>query len=359
MTERHRNMTAKLVPGAVAVIVAVLLIPVGYWIRPSMGAEAIVDVLDRSGDELPEFRGIRNPPEGIEHPEPEVAGHRSEFVSRSGDLGAVETEDRSKVSLMPEGGDAYVQLDLPAESTAGSPNKHPVIVNSIGMSLKLVPAGRFQMGSISGDSDERPVHEVTLTSPFYLGIYEVTQQQYERVTGTNPSSFNGRAKNPVENVSWEAAVEFCSRLSAIPAEKSFGRVYRLPSEAEWEYACRAGTTTAFSFDDDPGQLADYAWFKGNSDRSTQSVGKKQPNAWGLYDMHGNVWEWCQDWKSDYSSGSVTNPVGPPSGSTHVYRGGSWRSKIRSCRSSDRFKHIRPPGYRDNRVGFRVVLETPL
>lgn len=355
---------AKLALGAAAVTAVGLLIPAGLWIRPSMGAEATTGVLNKSDDEAVLVLDSGNPPECIVHAERRLAGHTSEITCASGDLSAAEKEDRSTVSLVDREGDAYAQLDLSAadksvEFPATVPEKHPAILNSIGMSLKLLPAGRFQMGSTSGDSDEKPVHEVTLTAPFYVGVYEVTQEQYERVMGTNPSSFKGRAKNPVENVSWKAAVEFCGKLSAMRAEKSSGRVYRLPSEAEWEYACRSGTTTAFSFDTDPAQLGDYAWFKDNSGRSTHPVGKKQPNGWGLYDMHGNVWEWCQDWKTDYSSDSVTNPKGPPSGSTRVYRGGSWRSKARSCRSADRFKHIRPPGYRDNRLGFRVALEAAI
>ena len=302
-TERQRKLMFKPTLGAAAAAVAVgLMIVPGLCIRSFMRAGAVADVLKKSD------------------------------LSAANDL-----------------------VKLPA----AVPENHPPVVNSIGMSFKLLPAGRFQMGSNSGDADENPVHEVTLTVPFYIGICEVTQDQYRRVMGSNPSSFRGQAKNPVENVSWESAVEFCVRLSSMPAEKSAGRVYRLPSEAEWEYACRAGTTTEYSYGADTSQLGDHAWFKDNSNRSTHPVGQKQPNGWGLCDMHGNVWEWCRDWKSDYPGGPVTNPKGPPSGSTRVYRGGSWRSKPRSCRSADRFKHIRPPGYRDNRLGFRVVLDAPL
>ena len=166
-----------------------------------------------------------------------------------------------------------------------------------------------------------------------MGVYEVTQDQYERVMGTNPSGFEGRS-NPVERVHWDDAVEFCRKLSSLPKEKSAGRVYRLPTEAEWEYACRAGTATEYSFGDDASELAEYAWFGNNSgdrmidvlniwntdndnygkrllDNNCQAhpVGEKLPNAWGLYDMHGNVAEWCQDRHGDYPSGSVTDPRG--------------------------------------------------
>ena len=160
--------------------------------------------------------------------------------------------------------------------------------NSIGIRLKLLPAGTFWMG------EDLDAHKVTLTQPFYLGVYEVTQEQYERVMGKNPSNFKG-PQNPVEKVSWDDAVEFCRKLSELPEEKAAGRIYRLPTEAEWEYACRAGTTTKYSFGDSESELGEYGWFDKNSDRKTHPVGQKQPNKWGLYDMHGNVWEWCSDW----------------------------------------------------------------
>lgn len=190
----------------------------------------------------------------------------------------------------------------------------PESANSIGMKFKLIPAGTFTMG------DDNDAPEVTLSKSFSLGIHEVTQSQYERVMGNNPSGFKG-ANNPVEQVSWEDAVEFCRKLSELPAEKAAGRVYRLPTEAEWEYACRAGTTTKYSFGDDDSELGNYAWFKGNSGNTSHPVGGKKPNAWGLYDMHGNVWEWCQDWYGDYPSGTVTDPMGATSGSYRVNRGG--------------------------------------
>ena len=180
---------------------------------------------------------------------------------------------------------------------------------------------------------------------------EVTQEQYQKVMGTNPSQFKG-PQNPVEKVSWADAVEFCGKLSAMPAEKTAGHVYRLPTEAEWEYACRSGTTTAYGFGDDASRLGDYGWFDGNSDSSTHPVGEKKPNAWGLYDMHGNVWEWCQDWYGDYPSGSTTDPTGPSSGSFRVDRGGSWCSSAGYCRSAYRYRNA--PESRGNFLGFRVL-----
>jgi formylglycine-generating enzyme required for sulfatase activity len=227
----------------------------------------------------------------------------------------------------------------------------PPLTNTIGMKLKLLPPGTFMMGDASGEDNETP-HQVTLTQPFQMGIHEVTQEQYAKVMGKNPSRLKG-ANNPVENVSWFDAVEFCRKLSELPAERAAGRVYRLPTEAEWEYACRAGTTTKYSFGDDDSKLVDYAWFDGNSFERTHRVGGKKPNAWGFYDMHGNVWEWCQDWYGDYPDHAVPDPTGPASGSYRVLRGGSWGGPAGICRSAFRFG-CEPSG-RIDRFGFRVSL----
>ena len=246
------------------------------------------------------------------------------------------------------------------EGNSVSPGSEPnvpgemEVTNSIGMKLRLIPAGEFMMGSPgteSDRSDDETQHGVSITKPFYLGVTEVTQEQYQKVMGTNPSEFKG-AQNPVEKVSWAEAVEFCGKLSAMPAEKTAGHVYRLPTEAEWEYACRSGTTTAYGFGDDASRLGDYGWFDGNSDSSTHPVGEKKPNAWGLYDMHGGVYEWCQDWYGAYPSGSATDPTGATSGSFRVYRGGSWFLSARFCRSAYRFRHA--PGDRFSVLGFRVL-----
>ena len=233
------------------------------------------------------------------------------------------------------------QLSIP--SFAQPPKQ---ITNSIGMKLVLIPKGTFTMGEGSD------AHEVTLTQPFYLSVYEVTQEQYERVMGKNPSNFKG-PQNPVEEVSWDDAVEFCRKLSELPEEKAAGRVYRLPTEAEWEYACRAGTTTKYSFGDSESELGEYGWFDKNSDRKTHPVGQKQPNKWGLYDMHGNVWEWCSDWYGGYPKSAVTDPVGGSTGSARVFRGGSWSCGAAGCRSANRAGS--DPSYRGDYVGFRVAL----
>jgi formylglycine-generating enzyme required for sulfatase activity len=223
--------------------------------------------------------------------------------------------------------------------------------NSVGMSLKLLPAGSFTMGDAAGSSDEKP-HRVTLTRPFYMGVHEVTNAQWKRVVGSVPSNWKD-GDQPVENVSWEEAVEFCRKLSDMPEERTAGRVYRLPTEAEWEYACRAGTTTQYSFGDDETRLGDYGWFDGNSGSKTHAVGQKMPNAWGLYDMHGNVWEWCSDWYGAYSDGAVTNPQGLSSGSDRVRRGGSWLNSASICRSA--YRRGPSPSNRRDILGFRLAL----
>ena len=185
------------------------------------------------------------------------------------------------------------------------------ITNSIGMKLVLIPAGEFLMGSPDSDEEasdgEKPQHLVQITKPFYLGVYEVTQGEYERVLSESPSAFSrtgglkdevaGKDTNrlPAEEISWEDAMEFCRKLSAMSEEKAAGQVYRLPTEAEWEYACRAGSTTKRCFGDSESQLGQYAWYDNNSGGSTHPVGRKKPNVWGLYDMHGNMNEWCADW----------------------------------------------------------------
>ncbi len=224
------------------------------------------------------------------------------------------------------------------------------------MKLVLIPAGEFMMGSpateAGRESDEQQ-HRVRITKSFHLGVHEVTQEAYERVMGTTPSRFKG-PQHPVDTVSWNNAVEFCDKLSALPEEKAAGRTYRLPTEAEWEYACRAGSTTRYSFGDNPADLGDHAWFKENSSVTTHPVGEKRPNAWGLYDMHGNVWEWCADWYDEgyYKSSPVDDPAAPSVGSDRVTRGGSWDFAATGCRAADRDKRL--PGVRNLGLGFRVA-----
>lgn len=222
------------------------------------------------------------------------------------------------------------------------------------MEFVRLEAGEFRMGSANGETDERPVHTVRISRPFYLGKYEVTQAQWQAVMGKNPSYFTGDDTRPVEQVSWEDVQQFIGKLNA----KEGVALYRLPTEAEWEYAARAGTTTAYSFGEDPKQLPDYAWYDRNLVGTTHPVGQRQPNPWGLYDLYGNVWEWVQDWYGDYAAATVTDPPGPSSGSARVVRGGSgsWGSDARDCRSATRGGLA--PGYRGSYLGFRLLRTAP-
>ncbi|MDA7928638.1 formylglycine-generating enzyme family protein [Mariniblastus sp.] len=207
-------------------------------------------------------------------------------------------------------------LSLPVEST-----------NSIGMKFVVIPPGEFKKGDDT----------VTVTKPFQLCIHEVTQSQYVAVVGANPSKFKG-ASNPVDSMAWNGAVLFCSLLSNLPEERAKGRSYRLATGAEWEFACRAGTATKFYFGDDGSALGEYAWFNSNSRGKHSPVGQKKSNPWGLYDMHGNVWEYTQDW---YQVGSL-----------RARRGGSWSRDSGLCTSA--FRSGGGPDVRGNDSGFRVV-----
>jgi len=213
----------------------------------------------------------------------------------------------------------------------------------VAMKLVLISAGKFTMGE--GEDQ----HEVTLSKPFYMGVTEVTQAQYQAVMGANPSDFKGET-NPVDSVSWDNATEFCKKLY-----KKTRQAVRLPTEAEWEYACRAGSNTHFCFGDADEGLGDYAWYDANSDYTTHPVGKKKPNAWGLYDMHGNVWEWCSDWYlGEYAAGQAADPTGPARGSARVIRGGCWYASPRLCCSAYRWGD--DPTYRYYYIyGLRVVV----
>jgi len=226
----------------------------------------------------------------------------------------------------------------------------------IKLEMVLIPAGEFVMGSPDSDKDgfdwEKPQHRVRITTPFYLGKYLVTQEQWEAVMGNNPSYFKG-LKNPVETVSWNDCQKFLGKLNA-KVGSGAGK-FQLPSEAQWEYACRAESKTKYCFGDDKSQLGEYAWYRNNSASKTHPVGEKKPNAWGLYDMHGNVWEWCQDWNDDgyYAKSPTDDPTGPATGSDRVPRGGSWNYPARLCRSASR--NSGGPGSRGDNLGLRVCL----
>jgi len=271
---------------------------------------------------------------------------------------------------------AAALLAAPGCSSQAEPPKELTLDlgGGVTMKLALIPAGKFMMGSPDSEEghvdNEGPQHEVTLSKPFYMGVTEVTQAQYEAIMGANPSTFKGET-NPVENVSCKDATEFCKKLS----EKTRQAV-RLPTEAEWEYACRAGSKTKFCFGDADEALGDYAWYHANSGGTTHPVGQKKPNAWGLYDMHGNLWEWCSDWYAqNYADAKAVDPQGPASGidasrlsawswfiftmmpktsstSFRVLRDGGWYCGPDGCRSAARGGGLFPSG---GDYGFRVAV----
>ena len=229
----------------------------------------------------------------------------------------------------------------------------PITVTSASMEMLWVKPGTFEIGRSSGGSH----HTVTLTDGYWLGKQEVTQAQWEKVMGSNPSNFKG-ANRPVENVSWTEVTAFCEKLTEL--EHTAGRLpagmaYQLPTEAQWEYACRAGTKTAYAFGDE--LTAAQANLKGGPGETTD-VGKYPANAWGFHDMHGNVWEWCADWYGNYPSGAVRDPVGPTGGAGRVIRGGSWSLTADDARSALRCRDV--PAFRrgHNSLGFRLSLRPP-
>ncbi|MHC4143715.1 MAG: SUMF1/EgtB/PvdO family nonheme iron enzyme, partial [Planctomycetota bacterium] len=260
-----------------------------------------------------------------------------------------------------------VQLPKPGDVVGNA------VTNSIGMKLVYIPPGSFMMGSSDSAAQlareydtkeayfkhEFPQHEVRISDGFWMSQTEVTQGQYNSVMNAQPWSgkpgVQEDANNPAAYVSWDDAVEFCRKLS-----QQEGKTYRLPTEAEWEYACRAGTTTPFSFGDSYSSLGDYAWFDGNAhdvdEKYAHSVGQKKPNPWGMYDMHGNVWEWCNDWYADdyYSESPRNDPTGPDTGSYRVIRGGGWSLTPQCCRSA--YRNGRTPSHRCPHLGFRVSHE---
>ncbi len=280
---------------------------------------------------------------------------------------------------------AFVQPDGRGDSGRSAAERDGEVVDlrtvtvdlggGVTMDFVLIPPGKFLMGSPKGEKerevDEGPQHEVTISRTFYLGKYEVTQEQYQQIVGKNPSAFSagGACKQavagldtrrfPVENVSWEDATEFCRKLSARDRER---RRFRLPTEAEWEYACRAGTRTPFHFGNSlNGEEANCDGTnpygtdkKGTFLRRPCRVGSYRPNAFGLHDMHGNVWEWCADWhdKDHYGKSDKKDPQGPEKGTARVLRGGSWGDYARFCRAALRSRGA--PGVRSVINGFRVA-----
>jgi formylglycine-generating enzyme required for sulfatase activity len=246
---------------------------------------------------------------------------------------------------------------FPASSTLPPPliisppaELKPTLANSVGMEFVLIPAAEFTMGADDSPS-LRPSHRVTISQPFYLGKYEVTQAQWVAIMGKNPSRFTGDPHLPVENVSWNEVQEFIRQLNT----REGATRYRLPTEAEWEHAASAGVMTTHTFGNDAAQLGQYAWYDENADKRTHAVGQLKPNTWGLYDTLGNVWEWCQDWYGDYPQRAAVDPQGTPQGAFRVYRGCGWHRGASTLYCQVASRHGARPSFRHPALGFRLLL----
>ncbi len=293
------------------------------------------------------------PEKGVSEPGKDAVDRQpSDMPKKSGDTSELE-------SGIEQGTTGKADLTEPRPGPGKIPGTVPEgfhISDDFGMKFVYIPPGTFMMGSSEnepGRDRDETLHRVTLTRGFYMQTTEVTQGQWKEVMGENPSRFKECGDDcPVETVSWDDVQEFIKSLN----RKGEG-LYRLPTEAEWEYAARAGSETAYCFGNDAADLGKYAWYGESWDGGTHPVAQKQPNAWGLYDMHGNVWEWCHDWYGKYPSDTVTDPTGSESGSDRVNRCGSFLNTARYCRSANR-GNWRPPGFRGGYLGFRLVREAP-
>ena len=272
--------------------------------------------------------------------------------------------------------------DVEAQSLREKIEKLTTMTTSPGMVMRLIPSGKFYMGSHDSDefmrNNEHPQHRVSITKPLYVGIYQVTQRLFIELMGYNPSTSMIHDGNPVDSVSWFSAAEFCNKLSEIEGlppyytiadarrrnnksiefadiSVSGGNGFRLPTEAEWEYTCRAGSITPWCFGDLVLDVGHYAWYYDNAQLETHPVGSKKPNAWGLYDMHGNVMEWCNDWYNDFyyqQDVPEEDPAGPEDGLSRVLRGGAWQFGAEATRSA--YRNSANPDSMSNVIGFRVV-----
>jgi sulfatase modifying factor 1 len=285
-------------------------------------------------------------------PDEIIPSRRNELTRYAGGSPVIKRMVNDLIALARKNGEQ-------APATLGPTVGSPWTVPDLSLDMLWVKPGTFEMGSPEDEEDredDETLHEVTLTSGYWLGKHLVTQAQWEKVMGDNPSEFEG-VNRPVDGVSWTDVTSFCEKLTE--RESKAGRLpagmeYQLPTEAQWEYACRAGTTTAYAFGDSLTEKD--ANFDENVDETTD-VGKYPANPWGFHDMHGNVDEWCADWYGEnYPTGNMTNPTGPAVGSRRVGRGGAWINSADFARSADRFRFV--PALSYNFLGFRLSLRPP-
>jgi formylglycine-generating enzyme required for sulfatase activity len=310
---------------------------------------------DPAGPDGSKLISLRNPGSAVYSP--------AQAATTRGKVFNAEAASSSAAALLSAAGGGPITSGGPG--TSSSKANVRLVKNSIGMTFVRIPAGVFRMGCPEGEPGRRehesPVHEVRITKPFYISVVPVTQAHYEAVKGKNPSKFNrshgGGSDHPVESLTWDQAVRFCEKLARMPDEEVHHRSYRLPTEAEWEYACRAGTTTAFSCGDKlTGKDGLFAGSGGkHAGKSTAPVAQLAGNAWGLHDMHGNVQEWVQDWFEEYYyfESPAEDPQGPKRGMLKTVRGGCWGMFPTDCRSGSRRGHA--PDAHSDTIGFRVVM----
>ena len=333
---------------------------------PEIDYELLADMVAERVDERMEAREIQKGREqrGAARPEsawetvPDKATPEEVSETIGEALEKTEQPVKEELEVQVEVPDVTIQREPetpPVEVPPRAPPKEKAIeINGIDFVLVEVPAGEFRMGCSTGAGleHEYPQHKVAITRPFYLGKYEVTQSQWIKVMGSNPSYFKSSGL-PVENISWNDVQSFITKLNAMTGQK-----FRLATEAEWEYACRAGSDAQYCFGDDENKLDEYAWYSNNSESRTHPVGQKKPNEFGLYDILGNVWEWCADRYSNtyYSVSPKNDPKGPASGKDRILRGGCWSSSTIGIRSANRYYKTPTHKYAD--TGFRIAQDAP-
>jgi formylglycine-generating enzyme required for sulfatase activity len=362
-------MKQRIVIGSVLALLSVVLLclsgceKLATRLRPEIDYELLADMVAERVDERMEMRELQRererraervqetpPAEAVLEVSEEIEKPVEEKSEAQAEFPAADVEHEPETSPVEIPSEAPEEIPLKVLTLA----EKVIEIDGIDLVLVEIPAGEFLMGSPAevGMDHEHPQHRVAIIRPFYLGKYEVTQALWVKVMGSRPSYFKG-GDRPVESVSWNDVQKFIAELSAMT-----GQEFRLPTEAEWEYAARAGSDTRYYFGDDEDKLDKYAWYSDNSENRTHPVGQKMSNQFGLYDMLGNVWEWCADWydESYYNVSAKDDPRGPASGRYRILRGGAWHYSAIGLRVANRYYKLPKHGYAD--IGFRIAQDTP-